>query len=348
MTFNSIELSNFRSYAKRSFDFSPKLNLIIGPNGAGKTNLLEALFVLASTRSFRTAQAGEMIRHGQDWLRLRVKTEKLKVDFQYRLGETKQMQSGGQAVTALEHVGKIPIVLFEPGMLAIIKGPPQWRRQYLNMILASLNRDYFKALVRYRRALKQRNNLLHYHSLAQLRREIFVWDLKLAEFAATIHRERQQLINFFNLELSRFFSQLSGRDTNVTIKYRSISESKDYASSLVEQLNHNLSRDMALGFTAVGPHREDMTVLLDGEAAAKTASRGETRTLIMAFKLAERAFTESKTATKPILLLDDVLSELDLSHRQHLIQTLDSYQTIITTTDKPKNLSHTANIIKLQ
>ncbi|MDF2460826.1 MAG: replication and repair protein RecF protein [Candidatus Saccharibacteria bacterium] len=329
-----LELTNFRSYERASFELHPDVTLVVGPNASGKTNLLESLYVLASTKSFR-AKDRDLVRHEQDHFRIVAHNP----DTEYALGLSiaggpmeKKITHDGVKQTLVGHVGQIQVTLFEPTDLDLVAGPPEGRRRYLDFVLCQTDRSYLKTLQQYKRVLKQRNALLDGFDIEAIRQQIFTWDLKLTELAAEVFERRQELLQTLNGSIPLLYSEIAGESLSVALEYIP-SVSGDYAANFMDALVRNLTRDLGAGFTTIGPHREDFKVKFKNNDITAVASRGEVRTVVLAMKLAELGYAEQRTGVRPILLLDDVFSELDRDRRSFLLGRLEGHQTIITTTD---------------
>ncbi len=334
MRVEGLALTNFRSYEQAEFALHPDVTIVAGPNASGKTNLLESLYVLAVTKSFR-AHDRDLVRHEQDYFRLVARVG----DVEYALGMstaggavTKKVTHDGVTRPLSGHVGTLQITLFEPTELELVAGPPEGRRRYLDFLLSQTDRTYLTTLQQYRRVLKQRNALLSNFEVGQIREQIFTWDLRLAELATEIYRRRQELIMALNRMVPDLYADVAGGHEPVVFSYMP-SVSGDYAEGFAETLTRNLPRDLAAGFTTIGPHREDFKVAFKNNDIMAVASRGEVRTVVLAMKLAELAYAELQTGVRPVLLLDDVFSELDGRRRGYLLERLNDHQTLITTTN---------------
>ncbi len=330
-----IELVNFRSYLQSKFDLGKGVNLVVGPNASGKTNLLEAVFLICATKSFRAADQ-QLIRYGQDFYKLTAADDGVEygLSFQDKNGsKEKQAKKNGRKQTLTEYLGSIQAVLFEPNDLNLASGAPEKRRRYLDYILCQTDRAYLKELIKYKKILRQRNKLLETFNIGSVKEQIFAWDLQLAEAALEIYQRRQGLVDYFNGIGDEIYGQIAGKPIGLNITYLP-TVSGDYGSEFMKALASNLTSDLAAGFTTIGPHREDFRLNFGGREITSTASRGETRTAVLVLKLAELAYTEEKSGMKPLLLLDDVFSELDEKRRTYLVKRLKGYQSIITTTEE--------------
>ena len=334
MLVRQIELVNFRSYEQAKFELHPDLTLVVGPNASGKTNLLEALYVLALTRSFR-AKDVDLVRHGTGFYRVAVSASdnnELAIGYKSTNGVTeKRVTHGRTRKTLAAHIGKLPVVLFEPNDLWLLSGPPDQRRKYLDILLSQTDPQYLAALTDYRHVLKQRNRLLDDEWLA--RQQVFAWDMQLSQAAAVIYRARLALIDYINSVITDVYRSIAGAPVELELAYKPTIEATDYAAEFPKALADNLNRDLAAGFTTIGPHREDFAVHFKDRSLGGVASRGEVRSVVLGLKLTEVKYLEQKREAKPILLLDDVFSELDSDRRGLLIKLLAGYQTVITTTD---------------
>jgi DNA replication and repair protein RecF len=223
--------------------------------------------------------------------------------------------------------------LFEPEYLTIVSGSPEDRRRFLDAVLSACDKQYLKTLIHYRRVLKQRNSLLRSRQPQKIKQEIFVWDLKLTELAGYIYQTRQQFTNWLAERLVAQYQQLSGSPLELNLAYRSSVTGENYTSRLLEKLTDLFERDTLLGYTSAGPHRDDLAITIGNKEAQLSASRGEVRSIVLAFKLLELEYLEQQTGQTPILLFDDVFSELDSNRRGRLLQKLSGYQIILTTTD---------------
>lgn len=335
-----IRLQQFRSYADASFEFGPGVNIIVGPNASGKTNLMEAVCTAALGGSFR-ARDGELPSIGAEWARLDAATSaepampfdrvvKFKTNTQ---GQTrKSFEIDEKPYQRLSMQKTLPAVVFEPSHLLMLTAGPELRRNFLDGLIEQMVPGYATARMHYRRALTQRNALLK-QGEAIARPNMFVWNLRLSELGGRLAAHRLRLIERLNEAMPDIHRELAGHEEPVEIEYYSKCDPAQYESSLLERLEGNISRDCMIGFTTSGPHRDDLIVRLRGHGIAETASRGENRTLVLALKVIELRLLEEVRGVAPLLLLDDVFSELDRSRRHSLTRYLETHQTFITTTD---------------
>lgn len=336
----SIRLQNFRSYIDESFEFGASVNIIVGPNASGKSNLLEAILVVSRGNSYRASDA-DTVNHGSDWARLdawapghRVVKIQKNPNGQFE----KSFEFEGKKFKKIPNQNLIPYVLFEPNQLLAISTSPAERREFIDNILTQTNPNFADAKKRYLRVLLQRNTLLKKPKV--LADELFVWNVRLAEFGGIIAEARHELIDQLHKQISKTYSNFAGKKQLVSLEYSAPIGRQIYASAMLKTLHQRIKTDRERGFTSVGPHREDIVIKLDGQDVQLTASRGETRTLLLALKVAEAKLIFEISGQKPLLLLDDVFSELDGARRQALTHALKDHQVFITTTDADVVVQH--------
>lgn len=335
MLFTDIYLQNYRSYKEQSFDLGPGVNIVVGPNAAGKTNLLEALMLSAIGRSYKAGD-GVLIRHGQDWSRIdshtnlnQLRTVKITVDDLNKV--TKTFEIDNKIFKKLPSNHKHPVVLFQPGDLNFLIFNPNYRRDYLDNFIEQYSPEHSVLTSKFKRILVQRNALLKQQKLDK--NNLFSWDVRFVEVSAEIIKNRLKTLSEINKKLPEVYSYISSNKTKASFEYISKIKPENYSSLLMNALEKNLELDKLRGFTSTGPHRDDITAFFGKTPLSSTASRGETRTFILALKIIELQILEKQTGFSPLLLLDDVFSELDGSRRRALTNYLNGYQTIITTTD---------------
>jgi DNA replication and repair protein RecF len=341
MNITSLRLRQFRSYDDFSIELSPSVNIIVGPNASGKTNLLEAFQVAGVGSSFRARDA-DLIKFDHSGSKIEMvgpettRIVKLVVQDEKLI---KSINIDNVEIRRLTFNKILPIVLFEPEHLRMIHGSPEKRRDYLDNILELTIPTYKNTLRQYKRALAQRNRLLKLgHKV--IKDQLFVWDVKLSEFGAMIMESRIALISRINQDANEVYCGLSGLKNDVELKYISKINTKDIRSGILKGLNQRFGEDILRGFTSIGPHRDDVQFLLNKHDAQTSASRGETRSLVLMCKIIELKIVEEIHSQKPVLLLDDVFSELDSKRRRALTRYLKDYQVIITTTDADSVLEH--------
>lgn len=342
-----LRLQHFRSYDDSSFEFAPGVNIIVGPNASGKTNLLEAILVLARGSSYRVRDA-ELVQFGEPWARLDAHSSEdvlrtLKLEQQGDLAYKKSFVIDEKIVYRLTAPKMLPTVIFEPNHLLLLSGSPELRRSYLDDLIEQTVPGFGVARRQYKRVLAQRNALLKKGSTIA-GPQMFIWNLRLSELAGKIVQERLALIERINDIAGKTYSQLAHTESTLQVHYTSplfhSEHPSHYETSMLKKLEHNFERDCILGFTTAGPHREDIQISLNDHVLQATASRGETRTTILTLKVIELQLLEAARGVPPMLLLDDVFSELDGARRQALTTFLAPYQTFITTTDADVVVQH--------
>lgn len=340
-----IQLQQFRSYKDSSFEFDPGVNIIVGPNASGKTNLLESILVVSRGQSYRVKDA-ELLQIGAQWARLDARlftddVRTVKIQTKNTSAVQKSFEINEKVIARLHASKQLPVVLFEPDHLQLLSGSPDARRAYLDDLIEQTYPEYAALRKSYKRVLIQRNNLLKQQS-TDIQKQLFVWNIRLSELGGKIARYRVQLIALCNEQITELYDALSTRDNQIVIEYVSKFLPESYESSLLSKLESNMQLEIQRGYTLYGPHRDDFVLLIDGSRAEDTASRGEIRTLLLALKILELRIIEKARSQKPLLLLDDVFSELDGRRRQALTSYVSQYQTFITTTDADLVVQHFA------
>jgi len=341
-----IRLKQFRSYHDDSFEFSQGVNIIVGPNASGKTNLLEAILVLAKGSSYRVKDA-DLVQFKAPWARLDTRLvtgaeRTVKIVLEPLASKTYELDSKLYKRLSLQH--SLPIVLFEPNHLQMLSGGPERRRNYLDDVLEQTAPGYAALGRQYKRTLAQRNSLLKQNHTTTIKSQMFPWDVRLSQLAGQMVRARTQLVEQVQTLLPELYGNLSRTKTKVAISYGSEWPSDSYETQLLKKLEAGLEKDRLRGFTGHGPHREDLVVLFDGHPAQESASRGEARTLVLALKIIELQLLAQARGSIPLLLLDDVFSELDGARRHALTDHLKNYQVFITTTDADVVLQHFTDV----
>ena len=332
-----LKLYNFRSYGLHEVDFNSSGTVIVGLNGTGKTNLLEAIYAALRGSSFRGSlgdcmkfDAEQTIVHlegnfGSRRLKLARSNDKISKEFILNDNKSK----------VLSRKNRLPVVLFEPSELRLISSSPSRRRDFLDGLLSRLDPKYDTALRAFSRALLQRNELLKHpqENSQSWRNNLFAWDIKFVQYAALVCRQRTNFLLKHESAIKNLYESLAGQPTALSIEYSASAPLQTYEQSLLDRLSKSREYETKTGFTSVGPQREDFTIFLHNQPAVKVASRGEMRTIMLAFKLLELDLQTSINNTKPLILLDDVFSELDASREKLLQETIQNHQFIVTTTD---------------
>jgi DNA replication and repair protein RecF len=347
----SLRLRQFRSYDDFAIELSPTVNIVVGPNASGKTNLLEAVLLLSGAGTYR-AQLADVLQHNKEWARVEAAIGDTSRSFAIEAKDglvKKRYAINAVHRQRLRFEDIMPIVLFEPENMRLLSGSPELRRDFLDEILALIDPLFSNTKKQYLRVLAQRNKLLKLPE-SSAKAQLFVWNIRLSELGGYIVEARLKLINEINELISDIYSHIAGAATVVKLTYQSSVNTNNYETNILKKLEHNLRLDLERGFTAYGPHRDDFNVDLKGQFAKTSASRGETRTLVLALKLLQVSMLKQKRRMAPIILLDDVFSELDGARRKALTNYLVDNQTIITTTDADiiaKDFAQHTNTISL-
>ena len=334
MIVKSLELKNFRNYERLSVDFDPSTNIIYGDNAQGKTNILEAICVSGTSRSHRGSRDKDMIRFGEQEAHIRTIVEKNSSEYRIDI-HLKNNHSKGIAINKVpikkssDLFGILNIIFFSPEDLAIIKNGPDKRRRFIDMELCQIDRVYLYNLTEYSKTLNQRNKLLKDIVFnKKLLDTLPVWDDKLAEYGSKIIKRREEFVETIAPLVSELHRQISNDREEVELFY----EKNVSAEGMREALDFSYDNDIRLGSTTKGPHRDDLRFDLGGVDLRKFGSQGQQRTAALSLKLSEVTMMEKETGEKPVLLLDDVLSELDSNRQKDLLKSLSDTQTLITCT----------------
>lgn len=342
MRVQSVHIQGFRNLGKVSLEFDPERNFVafIGSNGQGKTNILESLFLLGISKSFRTTENEEMVGFDQDFFSVKGEIER-KEDrltaevIMIRKPLKKTLKANGGIKKASDFIGNLSVVFFSPDDLGMVHLSPSLRRRYLDLLLSQLDRDYLENALRYQSALKQRNSLLRQIGDGGAQEgELEFWDQELARNGAVLIGKRLEVIGRIGAFATPYYKEATGTGDALTLEYMPSGSATPDPEMLFGLFKKNHSRDIALGSTQSGPHRDDLRFLCNGHDLASFGSRGEWRSLILTLKFAEIELLKAKNGESPILLLDDVFSELDESRQKTLFNSIAGCQTFITTTHR--------------
>ncbi|MDO4741773.1 MAG: DNA replication and repair protein RecF [Candidatus Saccharibacteria bacterium] len=326
MIIKSISLVNFRNHSNYHLECNPDTTLILGKNGCGKTSVLEAIYILTRGKSFRATDP-DILKRGTDFYHIELESEdgeKYSVSYD---GKTKNFIISDKKSHRLPKNYKYPIILFLPSDLNLVSGSPSRHREYFDRIFGQLSEEYDSALNKYEKTLRQRNELLKTEQISET--ELFSWNLLLSKYGSKISLLRKYFINLINETLNSTYDSIAGSSDAVFVKYET--ETNDLTeSSYLKQLDLNSKKDLYLGYTSFGIHRDDFKFIFNQNLADGSASRGETRSIILALKFVEANLIKEKLGKNPIVLLDDVFSELDETRRQSLVQNFKNHQIIIT------------------
>ena len=329
MIVKSITLTNFRNHSQYNLECNNQTSLILGKNGCGKTSVLEAIYILTRGKSFRATDP-EILKHGSDFYRIELKYYDGESIIATYNGKAKTFLKIDQKTKRLPSKYKYPVILFLPSDLNLISHAPSRRRDYFDRIFSELNESYASNLNKYKKALRQRNEVLKQADLTM--DKVFSWNLLLAKYGNSISAYRQKLIQEINSHLTPTYQSIAKNSDTIEITYQSEVLNKS-TQSYLDALEQNFLRDQTLGHTSFGIHRDDYDFKFNTKPADGSASRGETRSIILALKFIEAKLIEETIHQKPLILLDDVFSELDQSRRTCLVENFKDNQVIITSVE---------------
>lgn len=342
MMIESVELKNYRNYRELHMDFSPGTNILYGDNAQGKTNILEAVYVCSTTKSHRGSKDKEMIRFEEEESHIKMNVRKL--DISYRIDmHLKRNKAKGIAINGIpikkasELFGIVNVVFFSPEDLNIIKNGPAERRRFMDLELCQLNKMYVHSLVQYNRVLLQRNKLLkELNFRPEYEETLDAWDMQLLHYGKDLIQCREEFVGKLNDIVRKTHSQISGGKESLILSY----EPNVEISKFEEKLCLNRETDIRMKTTGTGPHRDDISFLIDGIDIRKFGSQGQQRTAALSLKLSELELVKGLVKDYPVLLLDDVLSELDGGRQEQLLAGIGGIQTMITCTGVEDFVNH--------
>ena len=338
MQIKKLFLQNFRNYENEQFDFSEGLNVLFGKNAQGKTNCAEAVFYLCTGASLRIRHDKQLIRIGAEYAKISAEAENRygRVTIEAVIYENKReiRVNGSKINRNADLMGHINSVFFSPGELRLIQDGPDERRRFMNISISQTSPAYYTALLRYNKILDQRNTLLKNRDVSLILDTLPVWDEQLCKYAAVIVKKRAEFLDRLApyAKESHAFLTDGAEELEIRPDKRYTGDEEEIAKTLVHRLENNYEKDLRLGFTTVGPHRDDLDVSINGTEAKAYASQGQMRTAALALKLSEVKIFKALSGEYPILVLDDVMSELDLKRRKKLLQCISDVQTILTCT----------------
>ena len=332
MILKSLSILNFKNIREANLDFADKMNCFVGLNGQGKTNLLDAIYYLSFTKSFFNVIDSQNITHGEEMALIQGKYENEEtISCGLKRGQKKQFRRGKKDYKRLlDHIGLIPLVIVSPQDAELITDGSDERRRFLDGVIAQQDRKYLEHLTSYNALLKQRNALLKQcEDRPDVPEDLFeVLELQMAQHAAYIFRERSAFIERFVPLFQELYAEIAGMEEQVSLRYMSQLEDRD----LAEAFRRTRSRDVILGWTSQGVHKDDLPMMLGEYPLKQVASQGQQKTFLLALKLAQALYLG-----KPILLLDDIFDKLDATRMERIIRLLQSDrfgQIFITDTDR--------------
>jgi len=327
-----INLRNFRCHDEFELDCDRPTTLIIGENGSGKTSILEAIYLALRGKSFKGVD-NEILKRNADFYRAEIDlADAQKIIIRYD-GHKKEFEIDGRKSLRLPRKNRYPVVLFEPDNIYLIKSSPSRRRDYFDELFKQINDNYGVILSKYNKAIKQRNDLLKDENVSQ--EDCFSWDILCANYGSEIINKRIEYLGLINENMTETYRNIAKNNDECEINY--LGEKCD-ENKYLNILQKNFQRDLYLGHTTFGPHRDDYEFIFNHKKADGSASRGEMRCIILSLKFIESKILEDATNKKPVVLLDDIFSELDEMRQKHLIENFKNYQMIITSTAVPEEM----------
>ncbi|OEF97311.1 DNA replication/repair protein RecF [Desulfuribacillus alkaliarsenatis] len=345
MRLHHLSLENYRNYKDLSISFTGNIHFFIGDNAQGKTNLLEAIYLLALTKSHRTNKDRELIMWNKDQAKVRCELTLFKrnIELEVEIDQQKKrvLINKIEKSKFSEFVGNLKVVLFAPEDLQLIKGSPFLRRRFMDRALGQLRLKYVNDLAMYQKVVQQRNQLLKdTHRKKSLLQTLDLWDMQLIEYGTAIINIREQFIK----DIEKYAENIHNEITDGKEQLKLIYDASCLAGKFQEKLEKSRDKDLQFGTTNIGPHRDELQFIVNNKDIKIYGSQGQQRTVALSIKLAELEYMKQQMGDMPILLLDDVLSELDLKRQKKLLDTIgEDIQTFVTTTDVD-GIKH--NIIK--
>ena len=361
MYISDLQLTNFRNFAQIGLTLERGLNLIVGDNAQGKSNLLEAIYLLSTLRSSRASSDADLVRRDifeSDFPVARLHAEVRRAAGNLNLeiaivGRSTESQRAGKRVRvngltkrASDAVGQLAAVLFSTLDIEVVAGPPILRRRYLDMMVSQVDRGYLRAMQRYQRVLQQRNGLLkRIHAREASRSELGFWDQELAHAGGIVMKGRADALGVLVPRACDQMIRLSDEMETLDISYKPALgevvqhdlplDETEWTARMLRALEDGRQREIAAGVTLYGPHRDDLDVLVAGLPASSFASRAQLRTAALSLRLAEAAYLQTSLGDEPVVLLDDVLSELDERRRKGVVEYFSTFQQALVTTADP-------------
>ncbi len=345
MKIKTLVIRNFRNYNSLKVEFDDKVNVFIGKNAQGKTNLLESIFYCCIGKSFKSCKDKELIKWGEDFSHIDLICEKkyrdIKIEIALNKTQKKSIKINQIPIKKIgELIGEVNIVFFSPQELRLVRESPEERRKFMDIDISQNNKRYFYQLSRYEKILANRNKLLKLsQTIEAVKETIDIWDRALITTAKFIAFERAKFIEQILPYSQKAHSYISGGKENLQLSYKcgcNVYLDENFEKNMDKLLKKNLEKDYKLGYTSIGVHRDDIDIFLNDVEVKSFGSQGQQRTVALSLKLAELENMFNLNGEYPILLLDDVFSELDIDRQNRLLKFVDRTQTFITCTDERK------------
>ena len=349
MYIESLELKNYINYKNQQLDFDKGTNIFYGDNAQGKTNILESVYLCGTTKSHRGSKDKEIIRFGEEesHIRMMIRKDELsyKIDMHLRKNKAKGVAINGLPIKkARELFGIVNLVFFSPEDLNIIKNGPGERRRFMDLELCQLDQIYLTDLAGYNHIVNQRNRLLKdLYMNPSLKETLDIWDMQMLQYGTKIIKKRKDFVRDLNQVIQDIHHNLTGGIEHLEVVYEPSTEAEDFENVLKK----NRERDIRMKMTSAGPHRDDLSFVVNGIDIRKYGSQGQQRTAALSLKLSEIYLVKEKIKDTPILLLDDVLSELESNRQTYLLDCIHDIQTLITCTGLDDFVSNQFHINKV-
>ena len=335
MWINKIKVNNFRNYDNEEIELNKNINIFYGENAQGKTNIIEAIFLCSLGKSFRAKKDIEMIKLDEKYSNIEIEYEKTDRDgkIKIELGEKKNIYLNGIKIKKLsELLGNINVVIFTPDDINILKGGPQNRRKFLDIMISQLRPNYMHILSLYNKTLEQRNNYLKQIKTEKKDENLLeIWDEKLIDYGIKIYEYRKEFLEKIKNKIKNIHQGITNGKEEIEIEYISDAVTRQ---NFLNELKSRRKLDIIKGYTTKGIHRDDFIIYINKKELNIYGSQGQHRTAILSLKLSELNIIYEETGEYPILLLDDFMSELDEKRREHFLKNIKNTQIIITCTEK--------------
>jgi len=329
MFLKKLSLVNFKNYEETEMEFSPKINSLVGNNGVGKTNILDAIHYLSLTKSFFNNIDSVNIRHGEDYFIINGtfmrNDEEDQIYCAFQKQKQKVLKKNSKEYQKLsDHVGKYPVVMISPADNALISEGSEERRRFLNKIISQYNPEYLDSVLKYSKALQNRNRLLKdFKASGKFDNDaLTIWDSQLVKYGTYVYHEREQLVNELIPVFQENYSMISSGKENVKLSYRSHLSEGDFAEALV----NSVAKDRFLEYTTIGIHKDDLLLEMNGHSVKSLGSQGQQKSYLVALKLAKFEYIRQKSGISPILLLDDIFDKFDAGRVEQIIRLVGNHR----------------------
>jgi len=322
MLLKSLTINNFKNIAEARLEFSPKVNCLLGNNGMGKSNLLDAIYYMSFCKSFSGVTDAMLMRRGEEFCMVQAQYERRGIDEEVSMGmakgRRKSLKRKGKEYAKLsEHIGKFPLVMVSPQDIDLIRGTSEERRRLMDMVISQSDHVYLDHLIRYNRALEQRNKLLRDgvvdHSL------YLAMEMSMTFSSRYITQARREWVEELTVMFDRYYNAIAGDGERVSLSYSTVLDGEKSLDVLLDEARRH---DEIVKHTSVGPHRDDLEMLLSGMPLRRTGSQGQCKTFTIAIRLAQYDFLHKATGMKPLLLLDDIFDKLDASRVERIMEVV--------------------------